>query len=465
MAFLDALGRTDALPQTTNSLVNLTLGLKSLKMQEAQQAQQAQTQRLQQQLLQHELRQREDQAAQQNRPLPLDQVLQPLAQTPSARKMLEQWGRGLGLVEELGGTPVVRAGKAMEAYQLLQTPQLASFNYELDVAAKNDIEQAIVALQQQTQDGKGGDKQQAQAQQAIQNLYLQRESLLESIDRYQLAGAKAIGEHGLAIPGQGVVAPPAAPAKLPSVGTDRNAKAGELFPDRRWEDLSGSERAMVNASVQRDRLDERIAEGSAKALAERRSDLTAQRNQVTNVIHGIDSLQDELERNPAVVGAPGAVSRAMTSLADQTKAFVNIVVPGSFDTFHHLSKYANIFRDTGIQSAELQSKLLTLSIGLAMAEGFEGREITDRKIELNLRRLSQGLGGGSAEIAFQVLEQLKTDLRGQFNTNASALTMDPLQPLTLADQPARTFDPSLGSPAAPDTPTIQILRRRPVGGP
>ena len=145
--------------------------------------------------------------------------------------------------------------------------------------------------------------------------------------------------------------------------------------------------------------------------------LSKQKANTRRVVDIINAMQDSIQANPAILGIPGALSRAITSLADQATAAATLVIPGAdYAVLNDVTRYANIFRETGIDSAKLQSQLLGLAIAVASAEGFTGRGVTDRKIQLNLRRLSGAVAGGSAEIAFKTLEQFKQEMSQGFTT-------------------------------------------------
>lgn len=232
------------------------------------------------------------------------------------------------------------------------------------------------------------------------------------------------------------------PEPIPSVGGDREAIAGELFKVARFSDLNQNEKAIVNNRVQNDQIKQRAAQGAAGEQAKLNFSLNQQRSQTQRVIEGLTSVQDKIMADPAILGAPGKVSNLITSVSDQAKAFVNLIVPGAFDEFLKIEKHANIFREAGIENAKLKSQLLGLSIALALAEGFQDRGITDRKIELNLKRLTGAAGSGSAEIAFSTLEQLKQEMIAGFNTQAQASSDILSAAKQLPAQPERRFSPS-----------------------
>jgi hypothetical protein len=125
-----------------------------------------------------------------------------------------------------------------------------------------------------------------------------------------------------------------------------------------------------------------------------------------------------------------------------------------------------LFRETGISSAKLQGQILSLAISLALAEGFSGRGITDRKIELNLKRLSGAVSGRSANIMFNTLEQIKQELVASFNESIAGSPSgveEALSPPQLipAQQQRIFITPQADIPEAGEV-EIKILRRRPA---
>lgn len=246
--------------------------------------------------------------------------------------------------------------------------------------------------------------------------------------------------------------------KLPGVGTDLEGIALSLY-DRPFGDITPSERENVRQIDQQEKIRQRAAQGAGTEIAKLNVGLRKQRSQMSSFVSGIDKVQNIIQADPAVLGVPGALSRSITSIADQAKAMANLIVPGAYEEFHKVERYANIFRDSGIKSAELQSRLLGLSIAMALAEGFQDRGITDRKIELNLNRLTGAIGSGSAEIAFRTLEELKQEVVNGYNTTASATGAnigDVLGPVPLLTPPrSREFFPSANG-------GIEILIRRPA---
>lgn len=243
--------------------------------------------------------------------------------------------------------------------------------------------------------------------------------------------------------------------KGPSVGVDREAISDELF-QMPFNKLTAGQKTEVNERVRREKLSLAAEQGRAIAMDKSLFELSAQRANVRRVIDGINSVQDKIKADPAILGVVGNLSRAITSAADQAKAFASLIIPGvDYEALNKIDKYANIFRSSGITSTQLQSQLLGLAIAVSTAEGFTGREVTDRKIQINLRRLAGAVGGGSAEAAFDTLEQFKNEMARGYQTNIEGIfDREQLRAPLLKPEDKRTFGASVvPSPTRPPSLT------------
>ena len=98
-------------------------------------------------------------------------------------------------------------------------------------------------------------------------------------------------------------------------------------------------------------------------------------------------------------------------MADQAIGLSRLVVGiGEFDYFHDVTRYGDIFREAAIGSDVLQSKLMGIAIAAALAEGFKGREVTDRKIKFNLERMAGAIKARSTTRAVGVLQSFKEEI-------------------------------------------------------
>jgi hypothetical protein len=254
-------------------------------------------------------------------------------------------------------------------------------------------------------------------------------------------------------------------SRRPSVGTAREGMASTLFGPE-FGMLDQSQKKVVDRKIFNEKLKLKAAEGASKSIAELQFGLRQQRGRVAVVIDSVNRVQSEIQKDPAILGVPGAISRTITSTVDQAKAMANIIEPGLFESFDEIDKHANLFRETGISSAKLQGQILSLAISLALAEGFSGRGITDRKIELNLKRLSGAVSGRSANIMFNTLEQIKQELVASFNESIAGSPSgveEALSPPQLipAQQQRIFITPQADIPEAGEV-EIKILRRRPA---
>ena len=132
-------------------------------------------------------------------------------------------------------------------------------------------------------------------------------------------------------------------------------------------------------------------------------------------------IQDLIKESPESVGLSGAASKAVNSVVAQTKAFLKIAgidFIGSLDPKDH----KDTFRDIGITSARLQSIYIGLAYAAAAASqgGAGGRTISDRDIDLQLRRLGGDFQDPVASIA--VLEDFKEEVDFVFRTRMSIIS-------------------------------------------
>lgn len=183
------------------------------------------------------------------------------------------------------------------------------------------------------------------------------------------------------------------------------------------------------------------AKGTGALLGRKVVELRQQRADYRRVIEGLGSVQDKIQANPAILAAPGTLSRTITSLTDQANAFATLIIPGAdYQALKNITDYANIFRETGIASTELQSQLLGLAIAVASAEGFTNRAVTRDRVQLNLQRLAGAVGGGSAETAFDTLEQFKQEMARGYQTQVEGvLGREELTAPILKPEDRRTF--------------------------
>jgi len=251
--------------------------------------------------------------------------------------------------------------------------------------------------------------------------------------------------------------------KRPGVGVDREGKASAMFGPS-FNNLSQKEKAAVDKSNFQDELLLKAAEGSAAAIAKLQFGMRKQRGRVVIVTKAIDKVQGSIQKNPAIMGVPGTISRILVNLVDQLKASAHLVSPDLFDSFNDLGRHVNIFEETGIENAKLQAQLLSLAINLTLAEGFEGRAATDNKININLKRLTGAFGSsGGASIAIETLQQLKEEVTHNYNIARSSAPEN-VEEALLPPPPLPEVTPREFISLIPDLPLksgIEILRRRP----
>jgi hypothetical protein len=240
-----------------------------------------------------------------------------------------------------------------------------------------------------------------------------------------------------------------------SVGIDRDAVALEHY-DVPFSQLTTDQRADVNAIVEEERRKLSALRGTeVEAEKERRrkarplpkdlQNLTgqktvgaaeeagfsipddpkqlqgfrAQRTFTSEAIRRIDRIQSILAKRPEAHGSSGAVSAAAEGLAAQVINYARLLGLGGAAS-RRVEDYRAVFSEIGVTNRVLQSQTLGLAFLAAAAEGLQGRELTDRKIELILRRI----GGGatqSPQAYAAVLEQYKRELDFRLQAEAEGV--------------------------------------------
>jgi hypothetical protein len=229
--------------------------------------------------------------------------------------------------------------------------------------------------------------------------------------------------------------------QVPKVGVDRDAIALELYNDT-FANLDKEQREAVNARVRAER--KQLAPAEAEEVKERQrrarrlpkdiqavtgqqtvgaaedagfsipedpkllQEFRSQRAFTEEAIRRIKRIQSVLTSRPEAHGTSGALAAAAEGLAAQVINFARIlgVEPSAS---RNVNDYRAVFSEIGVTNRVLQSQTLGLAFLAAAAEGLRGRELTDRKIELLLRRIG-GAATQSPQAYASVLEQFKREI-------------------------------------------------------
>jgi hypothetical protein len=440
MAFLDALGRTDALPRTVESLTNLTLGLRSLKLQEAQAAQQMQATQLQMQKAQNELETQRHEQEQLNTLVRVDDLF---AQTsPQAADYLRGIGRAQGFFVSQGGQEFISLRNIKTAKAFLDARQDIVFQSgQLEIAG---IGEQLQQLDQQFQTGKLKPEQQQQLLDARHAL-VQRQTVLAQ-QLAQLQGEPFTlkqGEVRLSAGGVPLAGVAAAP-EAPSFGVDFNRTAQELFPGRDVWSLTGAETQQVNERLQQDRLALERQSGAGKEMAERETDVARLALFTQEGVEGIDHIVGVLNQTPEAFGASGTVAATMLGLSEQVVNMGRLFAPNLqldaqtdqlLETIRDRSvglvtddqllqrstePFAAHFKRVGITNRVLQSQLVGLATTLAAQEAIRGRgRLTQEGVRRQLERL--GVQTQSPQAFQQTLLTVRQEMITRFEQHQAIM--------------------------------------------
>ena len=160
-------------------------------------------------------------------------------------------------------------------------------------------------------------------------------------------------------------------------------------------------------------------------------ELKAGKSFAQQAIRTSDIIQDLVRVKPEALGFSGAVASSVNSLVAQTQNFARIAgIPVNASL--NPKDYQDTFKDIGITNARLQSQIIGLAFAAAAASGQTGRGISDRDIELFLRKI-----GGSTQdpvALMAVLEDFKEDVDFRFRSQVSAVLGREPPPLLKRDQ-------------------------------
>jgi len=193
--------------------------------------------------------------------------------------------------------------------------------------------------------------------------------------------------------------------------------------------------------VQEDREDRLSGDATARAQGKTRPKLAQQKTELRRIVDTINEIQDGITENPTSVSSPGALARTIVSLADQAANMAELFTPGEDLGFlKTVGNFAATFREAGIENAKLKARFLGLALGMATIDGFEGRAVTELKLQANLKRLGAALG--SPQQIHAVLQQIKEEMAEKFKASVDAFNkLDGLDEPILGSDDAKVFTP------------------------
>lgn len=339
--FLESLGRTSALPDTMKDLEQTGLGLRALKLQEAQAAQTAQMNELNIAKGQFELNQQRKTAEAEETPIRVQDLFKDTP--PEAANLLTQFGQESGLVFDRGGVMFTTPRQLKTAMGLLgQRVDLVGQVVDLSIAGTS---QQLDQLDQQLLQAKKPEEQQALTQQR-QKLstrltgLVQQRNLLDPEIRKAMAVAEA---------------KPKAPA---------NTFMEELITEANRQNLTGTARVKFFTENQAEAAGSRaLSTERMKAFVERemtfpkvRNAMTALGNQWTLVNQYLETAKQQVSPYTAGVGSlvaniPATTARDLRETLNSIKANIG------FDKLQQMRRDSPTGGALG-QVSDLENKLL-----------------------------------------------------------------------------------------------------------
>lgn len=147
--------------------------------------------------------------------------------------------------------------------------------------------------------------------------------------------------------------------------------------------------------------------------------LQLQQTDVQSLIRESRELIGQITGRPEVLSAAGGIASAVNSLRSTAtglvrSAGIDVTVDGENATVDQLlneENYADALQELGITNAQVRSRLIGLAFAAAAAAGQTGRGVSDRDIELFIRRI-----GDSADpaVTINVLKNLNREADSRF---------------------------------------------------
>jgi len=194
------------------------------------------------------------------------------------------------------------------------------------------------------------------------------------------------------------------------------------------------------------------AQGGARYKAEQEQKLSTQGAQLDTFTSGVDEAQAKIAEDTAILGLPGAIARAFTSIKATAAGMSQLTFGEELPFLENIQAYTSSFVETGIKAEVLRATVFTLAMNLAAAEGFVNRAVTEHKIKVNILRLGNILKVKSPEAAHRMLEEIKRTTIEGYNRMVNALNEGP----KLREFKETPFEPKEAVPGeetAPGTPT------------
>ncbi len=133
-----------------------------------------------------------------------------------------------------------------------------------------------------------------------------------------------------------------------------------------------------------------------------------------------DKILKILTQTPEAYGTSGELAAVAEGIMAQVENFARLsgISPSKITASKNVEHYKEAFSKVGVTTRVRQSQVLALAFLGAEAKGFEGRELTDRKIALEIEQI--GAAGQSPYAAIRVLKEYRTGLQARLDARWTA---------------------------------------------
>ena len=201
--------------------------------------------------------------------------------------------------------------------------------------------------------------------------------------------------------------------------------------------FTSKEAAVINYTLQKRRSERRGAEAAARVAeteAAKRGFAKGQKKAEARLaVRALDQMLRAVSQTPEATGFTGTAASVISSTIAQIKNVMSITGLGpeinkSIEKFGS-KDYTELFSELELlgEEADLQrSEMISLAITIAALEGFIGRALTDRKIELIIRELSAA--SQNPRSMLRLLERKKRNISERFGLELEVNNSDMRSP-------------------------------------
>lgn len=170
--------------------------------------------------------------------------------------------------------------------------------------------------------------------------------------------------------------------------------------------------------VQKQKLDISTQQTAGAVVAKEQFDFKQRQSYAQLAVDRIARIRDEVQKNPQTIGLPGAAASLATGALADVKNFsglfgVDVGLPAQTQA------YESAFASAAVTNEIIKSQILGVAMLVAAAEKFEGREMTQFKMEAIIKRL--GAASHNPQSFVAVLDLFAKDLDERFRSYAKGV--------------------------------------------